>query len=277
MNSQFIPVLLDADEQAAVVQKLGVDSFPTVLVISPENKIVGRFTGFQTAPQLQSRLAAFRPRVVTQPPLLADLTPRPPAFPAPAAQLLPASGAPEAPYPQPPESNPREVQLAAEEPRPHPPETEPRRGASAVPTACLGRHPSRPPADDAGGGRRIQHEPQMNRNEREYGTLFRSPPFVLFAFIRVHLRPCLAAERLRHRITRLARPTSTLGIPRSVRAAGKCRNVVRERSGTVTSSPRTPSRSFLQSDRRRRPRRPIRRQTIWSSTDRLHRYGRSGR
>jgi thiol-disulfide isomerase/thioredoxin len=124
VNSQFIPVLLDADEQAAVVQKLGVDSFPTVLVISPENKIVGRFTGFQTAPQLQSRLAAFRPRVVTQRPLLADLTPRPPAFPAPAAQLRATPGAPEAPYPQPPESDLREVQLAAAEPRPQPPETE---------------------------------------------------------------------------------------------------------------------------------------------------------
>jgi thiol-disulfide isomerase/thioredoxin len=126
VNSQFIPVLIDADEQPAVIQKLGVDSFPTVLVISSANKIVGRFTGFHTASQLQSRLAAFKPRVVERRPLFAELTPRPQPWRSQDLDPRPASGGPEAPYPQPPETEPRDVSLAFEEPRPQPPETEPR-------------------------------------------------------------------------------------------------------------------------------------------------------
>ena len=124
VNSQFIPVLIDADEQPAVVQKLGVDSFPTVLVISPEQKIVGRFTGFQTAPQLQSRLAAFQPRIVESAPLLAELMHRPQRWRAPVLERRAATGAPDAPYPQPPESEPREAGFSIEEPRPHPPESD---------------------------------------------------------------------------------------------------------------------------------------------------------
>jgi thiol-disulfide isomerase/thioredoxin len=52
VNGQFVPVLLDADEQAELVQKLKVDAMPTVLVISPERKIIGRFAGFQSAGRL---------------------------------------------------------------------------------------------------------------------------------------------------------------------------------------------------------------------------------
>jgi thioredoxin-like negative regulator of GroEL len=60
VNGQFVPVLIDADEQAELVQKLRVDAMPTVLVISPERRIVGRFAGFQTAAQLAARLARFQ-------------------------------------------------------------------------------------------------------------------------------------------------------------------------------------------------------------------------
>lgn len=69
VNAQFVPVLLDADEQAALVQKLRVSALPTVLVISPERKIVGRFTGYQSAAQLGARLAPYqrtRPAPVPQ-------------------------------------------------------------------------------------------------------------------------------------------------------------------------------------------------------------------
>jgi thioredoxin-like negative regulator of GroEL len=52
--------LLDADEQADLVQKLKVDAMPTVLVISPERRIVGRFTGYQSAAQLAAYLAPFQ-------------------------------------------------------------------------------------------------------------------------------------------------------------------------------------------------------------------------
>jgi thioredoxin-like negative regulator of GroEL len=67
IKQQFVPVLIDADEQAAVVQKLMVDAFPTVLVISPEQRIIGRFTGYQSASQLDARLASFRPAAAKVP------------------------------------------------------------------------------------------------------------------------------------------------------------------------------------------------------------------
>jgi hypothetical protein len=60
VNSQFVPVLLDAEAQAADVKRLGVDAFPTVLVVSPEEKVVGRLTGFQSASQLNARLATYQ-------------------------------------------------------------------------------------------------------------------------------------------------------------------------------------------------------------------------
>jgi len=59
VNQQFVPVLIDADQQAALVRKLKVDAFPTILVISPEQRIIGRFAGFQSASQLDTRLASF--------------------------------------------------------------------------------------------------------------------------------------------------------------------------------------------------------------------------
>jgi thioredoxin-like negative regulator of GroEL len=57
VNGQFVPVLIDADEQAKLVQKLRVDAMPTVLVISPDRKIIGRFAGFQSPAQLAALLA----------------------------------------------------------------------------------------------------------------------------------------------------------------------------------------------------------------------------
>jgi thiol-disulfide isomerase/thioredoxin len=61
VNSQFIPVLIDADEQPEAVRSLGVDSFPTVLVVSPGQKVLGRLTGFQSAAQRSARLASYQP------------------------------------------------------------------------------------------------------------------------------------------------------------------------------------------------------------------------
>ena len=66
INSSFVPVLLDADEQSAVVQSLGIEAMPTVLVISPERKVTGRLTGFQSAAQLDAQLAALTPAPIRQ-------------------------------------------------------------------------------------------------------------------------------------------------------------------------------------------------------------------
>lgn len=59
INSQFVPVLLDADEQAELVGTLNVTSMPTMLVVRPDRKIVGRMAGFQSARQLDAQLATF--------------------------------------------------------------------------------------------------------------------------------------------------------------------------------------------------------------------------
>lgn len=61
INRSFIPVLIDADEQAATVRALKVEAMPTVLVISPERKVTARLTGFQSAAQLDAQLAALTP------------------------------------------------------------------------------------------------------------------------------------------------------------------------------------------------------------------------
>ncbi len=66
ISSQFVPVLIDADEQASVAQAFGVTAMPTVLVMSPERKVMGRFTGFQSAAQLDARLAALTPSPMRQ-------------------------------------------------------------------------------------------------------------------------------------------------------------------------------------------------------------------
>jgi thiol-disulfide isomerase/thioredoxin len=71
INSSFIPLLIDADEQAALVKSLGIEAMPTVLVISPERKVTGRFTGFQSAAQLDAHLAALTP-----PPIRRSLPPQ---------------------------------------------------------------------------------------------------------------------------------------------------------------------------------------------------------
>lgn len=57
INAQFIPVLVNADEQPALVQSLKIEAMPTILVVAPGRRIMARFTGFQTAAQLDARLA----------------------------------------------------------------------------------------------------------------------------------------------------------------------------------------------------------------------------
>lgn len=75
ISRNFIPVKIDADAQAAAVAKLQVDSFPTVLVISPEGRVVGRMTGFQSAAQLDARLASYQPSSVPPARFLASRSP----------------------------------------------------------------------------------------------------------------------------------------------------------------------------------------------------------
>ena len=101
IGSQFIPVRIDADEQAGLVQSLKVEAMPTLLIVSPERREIGRMTGFQSAAQLSTRLAGYRPMA----PMLASPAPRSGA-PRPAIAAPPVPKPPRefsAPVPMPPE------------------------------------------------------------------------------------------------------------------------------------------------------------------------------
>lgn len=66
INAGFIPLLIDADQQAALVQKLNINAFPTMLILDANLRVVERVTGFQSAAQMNARLAGLKltpPRV----------------------------------------------------------------------------------------------------------------------------------------------------------------------------------------------------------------------
>lgn len=59
VNARFIPLLIDAQQKPALAQQLQIESVPTVVVINPDQQVVARFTGFQTAKELDSALASY--------------------------------------------------------------------------------------------------------------------------------------------------------------------------------------------------------------------------
>lgn len=59
VNEHFVPVVLDADENERAVQLLGIEAFPSTVIISPELNVLGRITGFHRAPQMAQHLAPF--------------------------------------------------------------------------------------------------------------------------------------------------------------------------------------------------------------------------
>lgn len=59
VNEHFVPVVLDADENDRAVELLGIEAFPSTVVISPELNVLGRIRGFHPAPQMARHLAPF--------------------------------------------------------------------------------------------------------------------------------------------------------------------------------------------------------------------------
>ena len=59
VNEYFVPVVLDADENERAVDLLGIEAFPSTVVISPELNVLGRITGYHQAPQMAQHLAPF--------------------------------------------------------------------------------------------------------------------------------------------------------------------------------------------------------------------------
>lgn len=75
INTHFVPVEVDTDENPRLVRQLRIESVPTTLVISPQGGIVDRHAGFQSATQLERSLARYvpqpddRPLVLNEPQL----------------------------------------------------------------------------------------------------------------------------------------------------------------------------------------------------------------
>lgn len=58
VSANFIPVLIDADEQPEVLQRLNATALPTVIVMAPDTRILQRSVGFQSATELGRQLEA---------------------------------------------------------------------------------------------------------------------------------------------------------------------------------------------------------------------------
>ena len=56
INEQFVAVDLDADANRQLVQILGIKSLPTILLVTPDIKVVSTMSGFQSADALTTRL-----------------------------------------------------------------------------------------------------------------------------------------------------------------------------------------------------------------------------
>ena len=63
INDQFVAVDLDADANRQLVQLLGIKSLPTVLLVTPDIKVVTTMTGFQSADELTHQLNQVAPRI----------------------------------------------------------------------------------------------------------------------------------------------------------------------------------------------------------------------
>src|SRR5437762_4352553 len=47
VNGQFVPLRIDAGKEAVLAEKLGIQVYPTVVLASPEGKILARIEGFK--------------------------------------------------------------------------------------------------------------------------------------------------------------------------------------------------------------------------------------
>lgn len=56
VNACFIPILVDADQNAALVEAVGVNGLPTTAIITPQLKIVKKISGYVDAPEMEGHL-----------------------------------------------------------------------------------------------------------------------------------------------------------------------------------------------------------------------------
>lgn len=56
VHEQFVPLYLDGDKYAELVESLNVHAFPTTLIVNPDGRIVHEMTGYNTAVPLRTWL-----------------------------------------------------------------------------------------------------------------------------------------------------------------------------------------------------------------------------
>jgi len=57
INSCFVPIRVDADENSELVEAIGVAGLPTTVIITPQLKIVKKISGYVAAPEMQGHLS----------------------------------------------------------------------------------------------------------------------------------------------------------------------------------------------------------------------------
>jgi thioredoxin-related protein len=60
VSAHFIPLMIDARQEARLVKDLGITSFPTTLVVSPETGLLAELSGFIDPAELRQYLAESR-------------------------------------------------------------------------------------------------------------------------------------------------------------------------------------------------------------------------
>jgi thioredoxin-related protein len=58
INTMFVPVHLSAEQHRSLVQKLRVQTFPTTVILCPQEGVIGYMTGYQGPVQIRTRLRA---------------------------------------------------------------------------------------------------------------------------------------------------------------------------------------------------------------------------
>jgi thioredoxin-related protein len=62
INSSFVPIRIDVDQQKRVAEILEVSSLPCTIVLSPQADLLGRIEGFELPAGLYKKLAAAKKR-----------------------------------------------------------------------------------------------------------------------------------------------------------------------------------------------------------------------
>jgi thioredoxin-related protein len=63
INANFVPIHLDADRDSRMVQALHAESLPTAVILSPNDDLLGRITGYKDVAGYQAALAVAAARL----------------------------------------------------------------------------------------------------------------------------------------------------------------------------------------------------------------------